>query len=124
MPRRRPPHTYFALLALIAFEQAVVAIPGGPFFGSVTPLGIAAGVGVLVMLGRGSRVAWWLATAVAALGAASAPAVPFTGPESGLMTGIDRIDTGIWLACIVATFVLLVSPSMRGYVRRGAARPA
>jgi hypothetical protein len=57
---------------------------------------------------------------------ATRPLLPpnFTGPEGGPVTGIDGLDTGIWLASIVATFVLLVSSSMRSHVRRSAARPA
>jgi hypothetical protein len=113
--RRRPPDSYFTLLAVLAFQAAVVALPGGPFFGAGSPVGIAIGVVLLILLGLGSRTAWWLTTGPAAIGAAGALVSPFVGPEGGPMTGIGRFDTAIWLVSIVAVFVVLVSPSMRGY---------
>jgi hypothetical protein len=120
----RPQSTYFALLALLAVQALVVALPGGPFFGRVSPVGLLCYVVVLAMLARGSRWAWWLATVTSGLAAAGALAFSFTGPEGGAMAEIERLDTGIWLVGIVAIFVLLVSPSMRSHVRRSAARPA
>jgi hypothetical protein len=123
MDRRRPPDTYFTLIALVALQVAVVALPGGPFF-NTNPVAIAIGVLALILLGRGSRTAWWLTTVLAGLSAAGALANPFVGPEGGPIAGIDRLDTAIWLVSIVAIFVVLVGPSMRAYVRSSATRPA
>jgi hypothetical protein len=112
MTRARAPHAYVAVVVVTAAQLLALRLIGDTRC-SLTWLGVTAGL--IVLLGFGSRAAWWLlllTNAVAVLGAA---AVAVTG-------GAGTTDWGDVAALVLGSgtlVALLGSPSMRAHLRRG-----
>jgi hypothetical protein len=114
MPSRRPPRAYFALIAVLALDVAILAIPGGPYVNPDAGVGtVVVSVALLAALGLGSKLAWWLLAVTTGLGAFSGLTVP-------LVMGVNRLDDLVWLLGPVV-FVLLLTRPMRRHVRLGQA---
>ena len=104
------PKTYWALVALVAIQAGIIALPGGPYFPSEAAASFAVWGLALFFVGRRSQFAWWFSTVVWGWSVLGVAAFVFA-------FGVDRLDSAAWHLTILATFAALVSPSLRAYVR-------